>query len=407
MNRPVVVHAVTGKGKGYPPAEQDAADCLHAVGVVDPATGHPSPAEPVPSPTSQTATAVSWTHVFSESLLRLAEQRSDIVAVTASMLRPTGLQEMQQRYPERVFDVGIAEQHAVTSAAGLAMGGLRPIVAVYATFMNRAFDQVLMDVALHRLPVTFVLDRAGITGPDGPSHHGMWDVSVFSTVPGLRIAAPRDAARLEECLAEAASFAQGPSLVRFPKGSVPADLPALERLEAGDVLHCSAAGSRDVLLVAVGPMADRAVQAARELEELGMGATVVDPRWLLPVRPALVDLACRHRLVVTVEDGLRHGGMGTALLQALNDRAAPVPLVRLGLPRAFIEHGERDRLLERAGLSAEGIANAVLVARTTHAPHAAATRGVPPQRPTPGPAPAVPSMPAYLPTGGHDDHDPC
>ncbi|QCX82375.1 1-deoxy-D-xylulose-5-phosphate synthase (plasmid) [Streptomyces sp. YIM 121038] len=384
MNRPTVVHAFTVKGKGYEPAEQDTADCLHAVGVVDPATGRPtSPPAPGVAGTPTTARP-SWTSVFSRSLLHLAEQREEVVAVTASMLRPTGLHAMAERFPQRVFDVGIAEQQAVTSAAGLAMGGYHPIVAIYATFLNRAFDQVLMDVAMHRLPVTFVLDRAGITGPDGPSHHGMWDLSVFSTVPGLRIAAPRDATRLEELLSEAVAYGEGPSLLRFPKGPAPAGLPAVERLEAGDVLHCSLAGSRDVLLVAAGPMGQRACEAARELEEFGIGATVIDPRWLLPIQPALTDLAARHRLVVTIEDNLRHGGMGTALLQSLNDRAARVPLVRLGLPQAFIEHGSREGLLEQAGLSAEAITNAVLVARSTQVPIPPADQA-PVQRPAPTP----------------------
>ncbi|MFE9687494.1 1-deoxy-D-xylulose-5-phosphate synthase [Streptomyces sp. NPDC006285] len=391
MNRPVVVHAMTVKGKGYVPAEQDVADCLHAVGVVDPTTGRSAP-RPAPGAASGASTAQhpvlpSWTSVFSKSLLHLAEQREDIVAVTASMLRPTGLHPMRERFPERVFDVGIAEQHAVTSAAGLAMGGLHPVVAIYATFLNRAFDQVLMDVALHRLPVTFVADRAGITGPDGPSHHGMWDLSVFSNVPGLRIAAPRDATRLAELLEEAAQVGDGPSLLRFPKGAAAEDLVAVEQLPAGDVLHCSTAGSRDVLLVAAGPMAHRACSAARELADFRIGATVIDPRWLLPVSPALVDLAASHRLVVTIEDSLRHGGMGTALLQALNDRAAQVPVARLGLPRAFLAHDSRDRLLDKAGLGAEAITNAVLVARSLHNPT--------PSSRVPGqPAPARSATPA-------------
>ncbi|WP_172387766.1 1-deoxy-D-xylulose-5-phosphate synthase [Streptomyces sp. MNP-20] len=383
MNRPTVVHAITVKGKGYGPAEQDAADCLHAVGVVDTATGRPAP-RPAPGAvgTATTVSRPSWTGVFAQSLLSLAEQREEVVAVTAAMLRPTGLHPMAERFPQRVFDVGIAEQHAVTSAAGLAMGGYHPVVAIYATFLNRAFDQVLMDVALHRLAVTFVLDRAGITGPDGPSHHGMWDLSVFSAVPGLRIAAPRDAVRLDELLCEAVAYGEGPSLLRFPKGPTPAELPTVERCEGGDVLHRSAAGARDVLLVAAGPMGQRACEAARELEEFGIGATVIDPRWLLPVHPALTDLAAGYRLIVTVEDNLRHGGLGTTLLQALGDRAAQVPLVRLGLPHTFIEHGSREGLLERAGLSAEAITNAVLVARSIRHP-APPAGGVPLPRPAP------------------------
>ena len=382
MNRPVVVHAVTVKGKGFIPAEQDEADCLHAVGAVDPASGRPASPFPGMAGTPKSRPRPSWTDVFSTSLLELAEQREDIVAVTASMLRPTGLRAMAERFPQRVFDVGIAEQHAVTSAAGLAMGGCHPVVAIYATFMSRAFDQVLMDVALHKLPVTFVLDRAGITGPDGPSHHGMWDMAVFSSVPGMCVAAPRDAIRLHELLAEAVELSKGPGLIRFPKGTVPGEVPTVERLQSGDVLHCTAAGSRDVLLVAAGPMGQPACAAARELEDLGIGATVIDPRWLLPVQSALVNLAASYRLVVTLEDGLRDGGLGTALLQAVNDRAVDVPVVRLGLPRAFIEHGGRDKLLESAGLSTEAIKNAVLAARSTRTP-AAPAGSVPTQRPVP------------------------
>lgn len=269
------------------------------------------------------------------------------------------------------------------------MGGLHPVVAIYATFLSRAFDQVLMDVALHHLPVTFVLDRAGVTGPDGPSHHGMWDLSVFASVPGLRIAAPRDEARLTELLEEATAVDQGPTLLRFPKGNVAGDLPTVERLDRADVLYRSAAGCRDVLLVAVGPMGHEACAAARELEEFGIGATVVDPRWVLPVHPELVDLAAGHRLVVTIEDNLRQGGVGTALLQALNDRAATVPVVTLGLPQAFIGHGPREALLERAGLSAEAVTNAVLVARSNRdLVPAAAGPAAPAQRRTPTSAPA-------------------
>ncbi|MDC0768709.1 1-deoxy-D-xylulose-5-phosphate synthase [Streptomyces sp. HD] len=393
LRRPVVVHVVTVKGRGYAPAEQDEADRLHAVGAVDPATGRPLPSTPGASGTPASPVLPSWTSAFSESLLELAEQRADVVALTAAMLRPTGLRAMQERFPERVFDVGIAEQHAVTSAAGLAMGGFRPVVAVYATFLSRAFDQVLMDVALHRLPVTFVLDRAGVTGPDGPSHHGMWDLSVFSAVPGLRIAAPRDTARLKELLAESVAYADGPTLVRFPRGRSPDDLPALERGAAGDVLFRARSGSRDVLLVAAGPMAHRACEAAAELAEFGIGATVIDPRWVLPVSRSLADLAAGYRLVITVEDGLRYGGVGTALLETLGECAATVPVVRLGLPRTFIEHGERERLLERAGLSAKAITNAVLVARSVHGPLSApatSSGGVPEPRRRPVPAASRP-----------------
>ncbi|GLW04529.1 1-deoxy-D-xylulose-5-phosphate synthase [Streptomyces lavendulae] len=361
LERPVVVHVHTVKGKGYEPAELDVVDCLHAVGTVDPATGRPSSsmngAAGVPK-------RPSWTSVFSQHLVELAEQRPELVGVTASMLRPTGLHPMAVRFPERVFDVGIAEQHAVTSAAGLAIGGFHPVVAIYASFLNRAFDQVLMDVALHRLPVTFVLDRAGITGPDGASHHGMWDLSVFSTAPGLRIAAPRDGVRLIELLDEAVCGSHGPTMLRIPKGSVAPELRAIGQADGIDILYRSRHRSRDVLIVGVGPMAEPACKAAVELAELGARATVVDPRWVHPISPTLVELAARHRLVVTVEDNLRASGVGTGLLAACQDAGLDTRVIRLGLPAAFLPHDDRDTLLEHAGLTAESIVKAVLDARS-------------------------------------------
>ncbi|QCX74633.1 1-deoxy-D-xylulose-5-phosphate synthase [Streptomyces sp. YIM 121038] len=347
LRRPVVVHVLTVKGKGYAPAEGDEADCLHAVGVLDPSTGRPDGGGPGPS----------WTGVFGQTLAELAAQREDIVAVTAAMLRPTGLDVMAKRFPWRVFDVGIAEQHAVTSAAGLAMGGFHPVVAIYATFLGRAVDQVLMDVALHRLPVTFVLDRAGVTGPDGPSHHGMWDLAVLAAVPGLRIAAPRDTTRLRELLGEAVAD-DGPTAIRIPKGQAPGGLEALARMDGLDILHRSAHRGLDVLLVAVGPLADPARVAAGLLEAQGLGVTVVDPRWVLPVNPALGALAARHRLTVTVEDGLRTGGVGAALALACQDTGTAASLIVLGLPRAFLPHDSRAALLAQAGLDAAGIARA-------------------------------------------------
>ncbi|WP_184926526.1 1-deoxy-D-xylulose-5-phosphate synthase [Streptomyces spectabilis] len=367
MDRPVVVHVKTVKGKGYGPAEQDEADHLHAVGVVDPVTGRAAVAALGTAGTSSPSPARSWTSVFAGALVEVAVRRPEVVAVTASMLRPTGLGIMAERFPERVFDVGIAEQHAVTSAAGMAMAGLHPVVAIYATFLNRALDQVLMDVALHRLPVTFVLDRAGITGPDGASHHGMWDLSVFSTVPGLQIAAPRDPVQLTELLDEAIAL-DGPTMLRIPKATASPGMEALARMDGIDILHRSSARSLDVLIVALGPLAAQALKAARELEEFGIGSTVTDPRWILPVNPALPALAARHRLVVSVEDNLRQGGAGTALLEACQDTGVTTPVVRLGLPHAFIEHAPRQQLLERYGLTAEAITNAVLVARSAPAP---------------------------------------
>ncbi|MFF7730933.1 1-deoxy-D-xylulose-5-phosphate synthase [Streptomyces sp. NPDC008001] len=359
LARPVIVHAVTVKGKGYPFAEADEADCFHAVGVIDPVTGRTPVTATPPQPSG------TWTDVFAQELLTLADERPDLVAVTASMLRPTGLHPMAVAHPDRVFDVGIAEQHAVTSAAGLAMGGLHPVVALYATFLNRAFDQVLMDVALHRLPVTFVLDRAGITGPDGPSHHGMWDTTLLTLVPGLRLAAPRDTTRLKELLREAVATDDGPTALRLPKAATGPDLDALVRMDGLDILHRSSSRPLDVLLVTAGPTAAAAVEAARRLEgEEGIGSTVVDPRWLTPLNPALVHLSARHHLAITVEDNTRTGGFGSHLAQACADAAVTAPVRCLGLPRAFIPHGTRTALLAEAGLDADGIITAVLHART-------------------------------------------
>ena len=352
LHRPVVVHVTTVKGKGYRPAEQDAADCLHAVGTVDPATGRPAPG---PSAGAQT-----WTSLFGHALTEIASERDDVVAVTAAMLRPTGLHMMAEKFPERVFDVGIAEQHAVTSAAGLAMGGFHPVVAIYATFLTRAVDQVLMDVALHSLPVTFVLDRAGVTGPDGPSHHGMWDLSLFSAVPGLRIAAPRDAARLRSLLKAAVYVRDGPTLIRLPKAAAGPDIEAVARMDGLDVLRRSPHRPLDVLLVPIGPLARSAVDAAGLLEATDLGVTVVDPGWVLPVNPALPGLAARHRLTVSIEDNTRTGGVGSAIAQACRDAHVTTPVGVLGLPRAFLPHGPRADLLVQAGLGAEGIAHAVL-----------------------------------------------
>ncbi|MEU2718590.1 1-deoxy-D-xylulose-5-phosphate synthase [Streptomyces sp. NPDC007205] len=373
LSRPVVVHVMTVKGKGYAPAEQDAADCLHAVGTVDPATGRPAPVVPEAAGATGAASAPSWTSVFSKCLLELAEQRENLVVVTAAMLRPTGLRLMRERFPERVFDVGIAEQHAVTSAAGLAMGGLHPVVAVYATFLGRAFDQVLMDVALHRLPVTFVLDRAGITGPDGPSHHGMWDLSLFSMVPGMRIAAPRDARRLEGLLGEAVGWEEGPTVLRLPKASAGPEISALARMDGIDILHRSSRRPLDVLLVGVGPLAGAAVEAARLLEGQGIGVTVADPRWVLPVNEALPALAARHQLVVSIEDGVVTGGTGWALAQECQAKGVQTPVVPLGLPREFIAHGSRTDLLAEAGLDAAGIVRTVRCILSVGEPGTAAT----------------------------------
>ena len=347
FNAPVIVHAVTRKGYGYRPAEQDEADCLHGPGgAFDVETGK-----------LLAAAAVKWTGVFADELVKIADERPDIVGITAAMAEPTGIAKLARKYPERAYDVGIAEQHAATSAAGLAMGGLHPVVAVYATFLNRAFDQVLLDVAMHELPVTFVLDRAGITGPDGPSHYGIWDMSVFGVVPGLRIAAPRDAATLREELREAVAVEDGPTIVRFPTGAVPPDLPAVRRVGQIDVLREDERG--DVLVVAVGSFAGLGLEVAERLSEQGYGVTVVDPRWVRPVPIEMIGLAARHRRVVTLEDGVRAGGVGDAVASALRDAEVYVPLRDFGVPAGFHPHGTRAEILESLGLTAQDVARRV------------------------------------------------
>ncbi len=344
---PVIVHAVTRKGYGYRPAEEDEADCLHG----------PSSAFDVETGKLLAPASVKWTHVFAEELVAIADERPDVVGITAAMAGPTGIAKLMRKHPQRAFDVGIAEQHAVTSAAGLAVGGLHPVVAVYATFLNRAFDQVLLDVAMHRLPVTIVLDRAGITGPDGPSHYGIWDMSVFGVVPGLRIAAPRDAATLRAELREAVAIEDGPTIVRFPTGTVAVDLPAIDRVGEIDVL--SAAARRDVLLVAIGAFGHLGVEVAARLAEQGYGVTVVDPRWVRPVPVELAALAREHRLVVTVEDGVRTGGVGDALAKSLRDADVWVPLRDLGVPADWHPHGSRAEILTGLGLTAQDVARQV------------------------------------------------
>ncbi|MCJ0701137.1 1-deoxy-D-xylulose-5-phosphate synthase [Frigoribacterium sp. CFBP9039] len=346
---PVIVHAITEKGRGYDPARADVADQFHAVGQIDPETG-----EPLAS-----AGAPSWTSVFAEEIVSIAERDETVVGITAAMLRPVGLHLLAERFPGRVLDVGIAEQHAVTSAAGLAFGGLHPVVALYATFVNRAFDQILMDVGLHQAGVTFVLDRAGVTGPDGPSHHGMWDLALLQIVPHIRLAAPRDSTRLREELREAVAVTDAPTVVRFSKGSVGTEHDAIERLDDGvDVLH---RGDRaDVLLVCVGPMASVGLDVAARLADQGIGATVVDPRWVVPVARSVIDLAAEHRLVVTIEDGVRVGGIGTRIRQDLRQAGVDTAVTELGLPDEFLAHGSRAEILEEVGLTPQAIARDVV-----------------------------------------------
>ncbi|MFK4113576.1 1-deoxy-D-xylulose-5-phosphate synthase [Microbacterium sp. NPDC006705] len=346
---PVIVHAITEKGRGYAPARLDEADQFHAVGKIDPATGQPV----------SSGGKTTWTDVFAEELVSAGERRGDVVAITAAMLRPTGLLPFAQRFPDRVLDVGIAEQHAVAASAGLAFGGLHPVVAIYATFMNRAFDQMMMDVALHRAGVTFVLDRAGVTGPDGPSHHGIWDLAMLQLVPGVRIAAPRDAERLREVFREAVDIEDAPTVVRYPKGSVGDELPAVERLDDGtDVLVRGE--SDDVLIVGIGPMARLGIEVAERLRAQGIGATVIDPRWVVPVARSVVDLAAGHRLVITIEDGIRVGGIGTRIRQVLREAGIDTAVDELGLPDEFIDHAERDEILDDAGLTSAKIAHDVV-----------------------------------------------
>ena len=357
---PVIVHAITQKGRGFPLAEDDVDDQFHAVGQIDPKTGK----------SLESSTAASWTSIFSDEILSIARSNEKVVGLTGAMLIPVGLHKFAAEFPARVFDVGIAEQHAVASSAGLAFGGLHPVVAVYATFMNRAFDQVLMDVALHKAGVTFVLDRAGVTGPDGASHHGMWDLALLQIVPGIEIAAPRDAIRLKEELAEAIAINDRPTVIRFPKGAAPLDIPALKRLSDG-VEVLAEAPSKDVLLVAVGAMATVALKIAELLKAHGIGATVIDPRWVVPVRQSVIDLAKDHRLVVTLEDGVRVGGIGTRIRQDLRAAQVDTALNELGLPDEFLEHASRAEILERVGLTAQNITQEivaqVLGARVPHA----------------------------------------
>ncbi|MCG7277566.1 1-deoxy-D-xylulose-5-phosphate synthase [Corynebacterium imitans] len=346
---PLIVHVVTEKGHGFAPAVNDVADQMHSTGVIDPVTG-----------ASLAKSAPGWTSVFTEELLRAGHEREDIVAITAAMAGPTGLQPFAEKFPDRFFDVGIAEQHAITSAAGLALGGMHPVVAVYSTFLNRAFDQLLMDAGLLHLPVTVVLDRAGVTGSDGASHNGIWDLSVASIVPGIRIAAPRDPQRLREEFAEAIAVTDGPTVVRFPKGKVGEDIPALERRGNVDVLRRPAEtldtdpdtdeARLNVLMVAIGTFAEPACAIADELATEGIDLTVVDPRWVIPVAAELVDMAAEADLVVVYEDGLLRGGVGSAVAEALHAAGVDTPLRQLAFPSVYPEHATRDEVLAEYGL---------------------------------------------------------
>lgn len=343
LGQPVIVHALTVKGRGYAPAEADEADRMHACGVLNSATGKPLS---VPPP--------SWSDVFEHEIVAIAHDHPEVVAMTAAMRLPTGLGEFSQAFPERFFDSGMAEQHLLASASGLAMGGAHPVVAIYSTFLCRAFDQLLFDVGLHQLPVTLVLDRAGVTGPDGPSHHGTWDLSLLRCVPGLRIACPRDALRLGQQLREAIGAA-GPTALRYPKGAPGEDIPAVEKLGGIDVLHRTTGRAREVLLVGIGPMARTCLSAAAELERDGIGVTVVDPQWVWPLPPGLLELSAEHRITVCVEDGLGETGIGSHLVNELHRQVARAHCCALGLPSSYLEQGNRNDLLARYGLSSRAI----------------------------------------------------
>ncbi len=355
FGEPVLVHVITEKGRGYSPAVADEAEKFHAVGIVDPETGAPV-----------NASKTSWTDVFSEELVAIGGKRPDIVAITAAMLGPTGLDKFQKAFPERTIDVGIAEQHAVTSAAGMAFTGLHPVVAVYSTFLNRAFDQLLLDVALHGAGVTFILDRAGVTGDDGPSHHGIWDLALTGIVPSLAVAAPRDGARLRQALAEALDIDDRPTLLRFPKGAVHSDIPAFESRDGIDVLYRGE--SADVLLVSIGAMAPLAVEAASQAYREGVGVTVIDPRWVKPLPTSLVTMAQRYKSVVVIEDGIRHGGIASSLSEMFRDARLEVPVHSIGVPLEFIEHSKRTEILEDLGITAQQIAREIVEWSSTSVP---------------------------------------
>lgn len=357
---PIIVHVVTEKGHGFAPAVNEPKDQMHSTGAIDPVTG-------VPKGKSQPG----WTAAFSEELIKAAERRDDIVAITAAMAGPTGLMPFAERFPDRFYDVGIAEAHAMASASGLALGGLHPVVAVYSTFLNRGFDQLLMDIALLGLPVTVVLDRAGVTGSDGASHNGVWDMALTSIVPGMRVATPRDGKRLRELFNESLEVSDGPSVVRFPKGNLLDDMDAVDTLADGtDVIYTNVGSSsgaaasdaearRDVLIVSVGAMSARSIAAAKLLAKQGVGVTVIDPRWVAPVPESVVRLAADYGLVVTVEDGIKRGGIGSLVAEKLSDAQVDTPLRRLAFPNYFPLHASRGQLLEDVGLAPEGIAESV------------------------------------------------
>ena len=344
---PVLVHVITEKGRGHAPAVNDEAEKFHAVGVVDAETGQPL-----------SKAGQSWTSVFSDELVKIGAKRSDVVAITAAMMGPTGLDKFEKAYPDRTFDVGIAEQHATTAAAGMAYAGLHPVVAVYSTFLNRAFDQLLLDVALHNAGVTFVLDRAGITGDDGPSHNGIWDLALTGIVPTLHVAAPRDGERVRETLREALDISNAPTLIRFPKGAVNPDIPAFERRDGIDVLYRGE--SADILLVSIGAFAQVAVDAAAQAYREGVGVTVIDPRWVKPLPKSLVTMAQRYKKVVVIEDGIKHGGIASTISELFRESGLNVPVHSIGVPLEFLEHAKRAQILEDLGITVQNITRSLV-----------------------------------------------
>lgn len=341
---PVIVHVLTQKGRGYQPAVDDEADQFHGVGKFNPETGLPFE-----------VSGRIWTDEFNDEMVALGAERPDVVAITAAMLIPVGLDGFAAAYPDRVFDVGIAEQHAVTMASGLAYSGLHPVVAVYATFLNRAFDQLLMDCALHRAGITIVLDRAGVTGSDGASHNGMWDMTLTSIVPGLRLAAPRDGDQVRRQLREAVDVSDGPTVIRFPKGDVADPLTAQRSIGEVDVLFENAGDDVELLVVGVGAFAGLALEAGEKIAAHGRAVRVVDPRWVLPVSDTVVDLARRARSVAVVEDNLVSGGVGSAITLALREAGVDVPVHTYGIPKRFLEHASRGQILEELGLTADQV----------------------------------------------------
>jgi 1-deoxy-D-xylulose-5-phosphate synthase len=349
FNGPVMVHVITEKGKGYAPALEDEAEKFHATGVINPSTGKPL-----------NSSTTTWTSVFSDELVAIGKERKDIVALTAAMLGPTGLDKFAKQFPDRIFDVGIAEQHATTSAAGMAFGGLHPVVAIYATFLNRAFDQLLLDVALHNAGVTFVLDRAGITGDDGASHNGMWDLSILQVVPNLMLSAPRDASTLRELLRESVVVKDRPTILRFPKGAIAQPVAAMERIEGVDIL--AKKGDEDILLISIGAMANLAMDVAERLSAQGMGVTVVDPRWIKPLPKYLSTLAAKHRLIAVVEDNSKSGGVAASISQFLRDRNIYTPQRDFGIPERFLNHATRAQVMAEIGLTSQDISREIIEA---------------------------------------------